>query len=147
MSKKAIPIILTVIICGFAAGVIIFHDFNIPLFPSEKYEDYEDNGVQDHTDFCRYKYKRDIKLNGRFYEVTEFDISYIKSILESFPYDFLDEPENYDFSAKKVTIGDKYYIRESDPDTSGGDSYSWDDATVYYYDAESKMLYYFHNDN
>lgn len=145
-TKILLIVIAAVCVCGFASWFALFVDHNIPLFPSEKYEDFGE-GFMDFTDYCRYTYKRDVKLNKHFNKVSGLDIHFLRTLIESFPYDFLDEPDNYDFPAEKVSVGDSYFVKDNDYTPNADDGYIMDNTTFYFYDAETRTMYYFHNDN
>lgn len=109
---------------------------------------YSCNGFQDTTDYAKYTYRVSESVfthSPYFRRVTEEDIPKILSYIEDFEdwtetcSDF--PRESYDFDISAIEEGDYFYIlnRYEEP----GEEY-WN-YNVYYFDLESQILYYFHN--
>ena len=113
---------------------------------SSKISYYSDNGFQDHTDYAKYNITDvNLKNNKYFQQINE----QLKSDFEKHLNDFEnrinsnDEEneivKNYDFNKSLVSDNDYIYIYDN-PDYQELGYYS-----VYYFDFESNILYYFHN--
>ncbi len=106
---------------------------------------------QDYTDYGKYTYENpNIENNEYLKQMTEEDIEELNSYLDN--YDewvavFSDEisetnkqfVETYDFDRSIISITDYCYIY-SNPDYPKFSSYD-----LYFYDTETEILYYFHN--
>lgn len=106
---------------------------------------------QDYTDYGKYTYENpNIENNKYLKQMTEEDIEELNSYLDN--YDewvavFSDEisetnkqfVETYDFDRSIISITDYCYIY-SNPDYPEFSSYD-----LYFYDTETEILYYFHN--
>lgn len=106
---------------------------------------------QDYTDYGKYTYENpNIENNEYLKQMTEEDIEELNSYLDN--YDewvavFSDEisetnkqfVETYDFDRSIISITDYSYIY-SNPDYPEFSSYD-----LYFYDTETEIFYYFHN--
>ena len=54
--------------------------------------------------------------------------------------------ENYDFDKTIITDGDFFYIDTKEGESIGQGTYGkFDNYSVYYFDVDAQILYYFHN--
>ena len=150
--KKFIFFIAVFIVSLCLCGCHYYSDpviASLPMYESREF--YTSGGFQDSTDYAKYTYRsvsaQRISSSGYFNEVTEDDIEEILSHIENFEgwvETVGDEvEENYDFDKSTVSVGD-YFCIDSEYDPSV-DSYIWkySDYTVYYFDTEGQILYYF----
>lgn len=119
---------------------------SLPSYETKEF--YSCNGFQDTTDYAKYTYRVSESAfthSPYFRRVTKEDIPKILSYIEDFENwtqicsDF--PLESYDFDISTVAEGDYFYIlnRYEDP----GEEY-WN-YNIYYFDLETQVLYYFHN--
>lgn len=119
----------------------------LPACKSEAF--YTSGGFQDYTDYAKYTYEsvdaQSLLRTGYFAEVTAEDVNEIQSYLEDFEEWVAtcggELSENYDFDMTTVSAGNYFYIEaeDSDPDRK------FYDYTIYYFDIDAQILYYFHN--
>ena len=119
---------------------------SLPDYESKEF--YSCNGFQDTTDYAKYTYRVSESVfthSAYFRRVTQADIPRIRSYIEDFEgwveicSDF--PRESYDFDKASVSEGDYFYIlnRYEEP---GKEFWSYN---VYYFDPDTQILYYFHN--
>ncbi len=104
---------------------------------------------QDFTDYAKYKYECvDFSNNAYFTMVTDIGTEDLKAYIADFERSVQalksSEPKqelaaNYDFDSNIISAEDYFYIYD-DPDYPEFGNY-----TVYLFDTETMMLYYFHN--
>ena len=124
-------------------------DPNIPNGYTGKEEHFDKNGFQDYTDYCKYFYKdaTAFENNPNYHKVAESDISKIKEYFDHFKQ-FMegDRAGKYDFDTKCMTGGDFVLIESKEGVSDGNIVYGkYDNYNIYYFDTESNILYYFHN--
>lgn len=118
---------------------------SLPAYSHKEY--YTCGGFQDYTDYAKYTYRitvTDFTQNPYFLRVTEKNIPKILSYIEDFEkwVECEDFPtEAYDFDPSMVKEGDYFYIlnKYDDPDK---EFYNYN---VYYFNLDTQVLYYFHN--
>lgn len=163
-AKKVIFIIVPIIIILILVVPFLVFAFTF-VAPQEavflslgKYEivEYCEEGVfQDFTIYYEITYENpDIENNKYLKQLTETDIEELNLYLDNFDgwveliTDETGEPneqfvENYDFDRDIISINDYCYIDDS---ADYDDFYEKFDAyDLYFYDTETEMLYYFHN--
>ena len=101
-------------------------------------EHWDEKGLMDYLDYCKYYYK-DSKLfiNDKDYQkVKEDDIEKINNRFKEIErwMKINNRISQYDFDYSIVSVGDYYYL----------DGSSYDNYTIYFFDVESKVLYYAH---
>ncbi|MGN0602081.1 MAG: hypothetical protein ACI4I7_05155 [Oscillospiraceae bacterium] len=148
--RNFLIIILAFIVFIFSSGL---EDEVVESLPDYDYADeYYSNGFQDYTDYVKYYYDdidyEDLE-NSLLNSVEYDDINNIFSYIDDFCGWAINHEEvqaGYDFSVRQLQVGDYYYIdtKEGEPI---GDSYygKFDDYSVYYFDVDKQILYYFHN--
>lgn len=112
-------------------------------------EYYTSDGFQDYTDYAKYSYEEvDFSSNRYFTKVSSDNMQMLTSHIENFEewveaigtQDTKSEVvQGYDFDISVVSEGDYFYIYD-DPDYPEFGNYD-----VYYFDIDTMMLYYFHN--
>lgn len=124
------------------------------LPPYNNKEFYTSGGFQDYTDYAKYTFDEisveDFELSEYFSVVTSDDIAELYSYMDNFE-NWVDEignelKENYDFNRKTITEGDFVYIKIKHNDPDEDLNYrKFDFYSIYLYDSETEVLYYFHN--
>ena len=112
----------------------------------DEYESYSGDDFQDITSYEKYYYSylciEDVVYNEYLEKVEQEDIPEIKAYIENFEMWVREEPdveEGYDFDLSEIEEGDYFYIETDE----FYDEYGCYD--VYYFDMETEILYYFHN--
>lgn len=148
--------------------VLIMLSVSVSPFFSKKYEDsviaslpeyeksdcYYSKGFQDYTDYCKYYYEKQdniidaLKENEYFKSVTENDIEEIKSYFENFNcwVKYENYKDEYDFQDNSIDITDYFYIENNDNcEKYAHHSNKYDAYNVYFFDVQSKILFYIHS--
>lgn len=119
---------------------------SLPDYKSKAF--YTCGGFQDHTDYAKYTYpinETALIRNPYFLSVTDEVIPDILSYIENFQgwveicHDF--PKEEYDFDTAMVEAGDYFYLHTKYEES---DKKYWN-YDLYYFDLDSGILYYFHN--
>ncbi len=141
--------ILTVIMISFICGLVWsflpmhYKDKMILKGYYEKEEYFQEDGFQDHTDYCKYFYKKlddDKFINNIKYEIVkEENIEGLKGYFGDTRnwMNIEGRSKEFDFNNDIISIGDYYYL---DLKESGYNNYN-----VYFYDIETHILYYIHS--
>ena len=117
-------------------------------------EFYTSGGFQDYTDYAQYTYDsipaEALKSSKYFTVTTGEDVDEILSYIDNFEARVEaiggELKENYDFDRSTVTEGDLFYIKTKEGGSIGQGTYGkFDDYSVYYFDIDALVLYYFHN--
>ena len=117
---------------------------------------YTSGGIQDFTDYAKYQYKSvDLQNNKYFSVINDNDIkklnqyidnfqSWVTAIENSDPTNEL--VMNYDFDCSAIDTSDYYYIYDKMGKPIGESVYEqFDCYDVYFFDSQTNILYYFHN--
>lgn len=113
-------------------------------------EHYEEDSIQDYTDFCLYRYdSADYFTNNKAYsKIGEADIETVKEFFEDFKgvMESQERLDEYKFDTASISSGDYVRIETKEADFGGEtpfDNYvSYD---VYFFDVETLTLYYIHD--
>jgi hypothetical protein len=125
---------------------------SLPEYKSS--EHYSSGGFQDYTDFAKYSYEsidvQDIEKSKYFSPVTPDDATEILLHINNFEQwvetSGGDLKENYDFDKNIISDGDFFYIETKAVEPVGKEAYGkYDNYSVYYFDIDTNVLYYFHN--
>jgi hypothetical protein len=120
----------------------------------KRHEFYTEGAFQDYTDYNKYYFSSaNLENNKYFSKVTEDDIAAFNEHLDDFE-SWIDtyrsgDPQreivvNYDFDRSCIDTDDYYYISSEKIDL-GYDEEIFANYDIYFYDTESNILYYFHN--
>ena len=152
--KKFICILISVVLV-VSAGYLCSEYFEyfrnpvlkeLPIYRNREY--YSEGFWQDYTDYAKCFYKNiseeDLQSAESFNKMTEQNIKEIlcyidgyESFINGFGTDGVEGiKEVYDFDKSVIDTNDYFHI-------IGGDSYTF--FTLFYFDTESQILYYFHN--
>jgi hypothetical protein len=141
-------LLITLCACSHTDSVID----SLPDYKSEVF--YTSGGFQDFTDYAKYSYEsitvQDLEASEYFNAATAEDVEEILLHIENFEEwveTIGDElKDNYDFDKDIVSEDDFFYIETKAGEPIGQGTYGkFDNYTVYYFDIETQMLYYFHN--
>lgn len=115
---------------------------------------YTSDGIQDYTDYAEYYYDsvtvEDLEASEYLKAATAEDIDEILMYIENFE-DWVEAAggeltENYGFDKALLSEGDFFCIITRYGEPIGEGTYGrFDDYTVYYFDTDTQILYYFHN--
>ncbi len=126
----------------------------VSLPDCESKEFYTSGGFQDYTDYAKYFYDsitvEDLESSEYFTVTTDEDVEEILLHIDDFE-GWVEAvggelKENYDFDRSIVTVGDYFCIETKDGEPIGQGFYEkFDNYSVYYFDVDAQILYYFHN--
>lgn len=118
----------------------------------DKEEFYTCGVFQDFTDYGKYHYSEaDPENNKYLVKIGETDVDRINEYLSSFEGTVgsikQDEPEqelaaNYDFDRALIDTEDYFYILDKSEE---GELSKFSNYNVYFFDSQTKVLYYFHD--
>ena len=162
MKKKILIVLAVVLILFFLIGSSINYFFSKifekPVLASlPKYENsdcYYGEGFQDYTNYCKYYFLKNdtiiekLKGNKYFKPLTPEDVEEVKSYFEDFKgwVKYEEYNDKYDFKSEYVDTSDYFYIENKDnyeKYKNYRDKYSA--YNVYFFDAQTKTLYYIHS--
>lgn len=150
-AKAFIPaFILLICLCGCT-----YRDPVIASLPEYKISFlYTSGGFQDYTDYAEYYYDsvtaEDLEESEYLKAATAEDIDEILLYIEDFE-DLVEAAggelaENYGFDKALLSEGDFFCIKTRYGEPIGEGTYGrFDYYTVYYFDTDTQILYYFHN--
>lgn len=159
--KKLILFFLTIVFliglcgCSYTDLGIKYIDPVIESLPEYKSKMFYTYGeFQDYTDYAEYIYDsitaRDFETSEYFNATTAEDVEEILLHIENFE-GWVEKAdgelkENYDFDKTIVSEGDFFYIETKAGKPIGQGTYGkFDSYTVYYFDIDTQILYYFHS--
>ena len=124
---------------------------NIPDGYTKKEEHWDTWGFQDATDYCKYFYENaePFENDPDFSRVTSGDIENLSEYFDDFQQwvaasGWLEEV--YDFNTDCITNGDYFLIKTLEGKPIGDSYYEkFDNYSVYFFDTETCILYYIHN--
>lgn len=117
---------------------------------------YSSDGFQDYTTYAKYHYpSASFEGNAYFKKIEQSDFSEIKRHLDDFEEwvttdiqtDSSSELVNYDFDFASIDTEDYFYIESEEGEmyNSGTIFTFFYKYNVYFFDTQTKTLYYFHN--
>lgn len=125
---------------------------SLPDYESKEF--YTNDGFQDYTDYAKYTYHnitiQDLKSSKYLTITTADDVEEILLHIDDFE-GWVEAcggelKKNYDFDKTVVTEGDFFYIETKYGEPIGHETYGkFDNYSVYYFDVDTQILYYFHN--
>ena len=143
-----IALLLSLCSCTYQDPVLS----SLPNYKNEEF--YTSGGFQDFTDYAKYTYDsvkaENLETSKYFTETSNEDVDEILLHIHNFE-EWVDTiggelKENYDFDRSIVTEGDFFCIQTKDGEPIGQGTYGkFDNYTVYYFDIDAQILYYFHN--
>ena len=165
MKKLAVVLISVVLISVFLISIVFSYSITSCAPPKEneviasfgKYEKKEffSSGVfQDFTDYAKYYFtSADIVENKHLNKIQETDFAMINAHLDDFEgwIDTIKDSDpssevvvNYDFNRGMVDTEDYFHIDSEEHTWSDGDT-SLVRYDIYFFDVQTHVLYYFHN--
>ena len=158
LKKKIIIILSVVFVAVVAVGYLINRissiNFVNPVMASlpkcDSSECYYSDGFQDYTDYCKYYYEKqdnildDVKNNQYFKNVRPADIIEINSYFDNFEswLEYVDYSNKYDFQRGRIDTEDYFYIEN---DFKSDEEHKYWDYDIYFFDVQTKTLYFIHN--
>ncbi len=152
--KKLVLFILTILLSLGLCGCS-YRDWvaaSLPEYNSKVF--YTSGGWQDYTDYAKYSYDsitaQDIEASRYFTAATEEDVEEILLYIENFEA-WVEAvggelKDNYDFDKTNVSEGDFFYIETKYGEPIGERTYGkFENYTVFYFDVDAQVLYYFYN--
>ena len=145
-SNKLIAFLLVLLLSCAAVGCagVSTVERKIPAGYLQKEEHFDPDGFQDYTDYCKYWYPDAgaFEKDGRWHAVSEEEIEEIRGYFENFRgwMEVEKRLDEYDFDPDCIGAGD--YVRIEIGSTHWS---PYDDYTLYFFDAESDILYYIHS--
>jgi hypothetical protein len=143
-----IALLLSLCSCTYQDPVLS----SLPNYKNEEF--YTSGGFQDFTDYAKYTYDsvtvENLESSKYFTETSSEDVDEILLHIHNFE-EWVNTiggelKENYDFDRSIVTEGDFFCIKTKDGEAIGQGTYGkFDNYTVYYFDIDAQILYYFHN--
>lgn len=124
----------------------------LPNYTSESF--FTSGGFQDFTDYAKYTYEdisvQTLDSSKYFTAANADDVEEILLHIENFEKWVEavggEVRENYDFDKTIVSQGDYFYIKTKAGEPIGGGTYKkFDCYTLYYFDVDTQILYYFHH--
>lgn len=154
-SKKLVVIIcLLVFVLSFASCVVAEDKVVASLGKYEKREYFTSGGFQDFTDYAKYYYSSaEIAENPYLTKIQESDLATIEEYLDDFEQwielirqsgESSEVVNGYDFFRAWIDTDDYCYIDAEEHTWSDGYT-SLVSYDVYFYDTQTQVLYYFHN--
>lgn len=146
--------------CAFLAAMVLFsctYSSNKVIASLGRYENrefYTSGGFQDFTDYAKYSFRSvDSAKNQYLHQIQDDDLdminvhlddfeSWVRVIRESYPTNELSV--HYDFDRAMIDLEDYIYIESEEHTWSDGHT-SLINYNVYFFDTQTQVLYYFHN--
>ena len=161
MKKVCFILIAVVLGIGLLLSMIFFgflysHQKSViaSLPDYESKELYTNDGFQDYTDYAKYTYDnisiQDLESSEYFTITTADDVEEILLYIDDFE-GWVEAcggelQENYDFDKSIVSEGDYFCIETKEGEPIGQRTYrKFENYDVYYFDFDTQILYYFHN--
>ena len=154
MIKKLLIVLLSILVFFLMASltIVLFSEFfENPVIASlpeyENSECYYSDGYQDFTNYCKYYFSRDDVekiTNSRYLKpVTNDNIAELNGYFDDFEgfIEFVDYKGKYDFKRDIIDTDDYFYI-ENDETI---EEHKYWDYDVYFFDVETRTLYFIHS--
>ena len=162
MKKKIIIILSVVLIALLGIGFLIKQlsstTYVSPVIASlpncDSSDCYYSDGFQDYTDYCKYYYdKQDSILdelkNSQYFKIIKSDdVAEINSYFDNFEgwLEYVDYKDKYDLQRKIIDTEDYFYIENNETSEKyAGYSDKYSSYNVYFFDVQTKTLYFIHN--
>lgn len=125
---------------------------SLPDYESREF--YTSGGFQDYTDYAKYFYDsitaQDLESSERFTVTTDENVEEILLHIDDFERAVAvtaeELKENYDFDRSIVTEGDYFCIETKFGEPIGQGFYEkFHNYSVYYFDIDAQIMYYFHH--
>ncbi len=142
----AVMLFISLVFCLSACSLYA----NIPNGYFGKEEHFDKDGFQDYTDYCKFFYKdaQPFENDSKYHKVEKTDVNVIKEYFDYFRQLMKDigRATEYDFDDNCISNGDYVLINTKEGISEGNAVYGkFDNFTVYFFDADSCVLYYIHS--
>ena len=157
LKKKIIIILSALVVVLIVIGFLIYELSSIvyenPVIASLPQADtsdcYYSDGFQDYTDYCKYYYAKqenvleEVKNNPYFKPVTPDDITELNSYFDNFEgwLEYVEYQDKYDFQRNDIDTEDYFYIENDEI----SEKHKYWDYDVYFFDVQTKTLFFIHN--
>ena len=157
LKKKIIIILSALVVVLIVIGFLIYELSSIvyenPVITSLPQADtsdcYYSDGFQDYTDYCKYYYAKqenvleEVKNNPYFKPVTPDDITELNSYFDNFEgwLEYVEYQDKYDFQRNDIDTEDYFYIENDEI----SEKHKYWDYDVYFFDVQTKTLFFIHN--
>lgn len=150
-------VLLAIVLTAITAilGSILSRDPVLSALPrAEQEEFYTSGGFQDFTDYGKYYYtgieEASLPETGYFSKMDQADVEEMQEYLDNFEswVETIggDLQEGYDFDRALPSPGDYLYLKTKEGEPIGDSAYrKFDNYTLYYFDFDTQILYYFHS--
>ena len=158
MKKKILSVLILFFLIGSLINYFFSKIFEKPVLASlPKYENsdcYYGEGFQDYTNYCKYYFLKNDNIIEKLKEIKYFkpltseDVEEVKSYFEDFKgwVEYEEYKDKYDFKYEYVDTSDYFYIENKDTYEKYKNYYDKYSAyNVYFFDAQTKTLYYIHS--
>lgn len=146
-----LTIMLLLSLCGCTYQVPVLA--TLPDYKNKEF--YTSGGFQDYTDYAKYTYNsvtvENLESSKYFTVITSEDVDEILLHIDDFE-EWVETiggelKKNYDFDRSIVTEGDFFYIKTKygEPIGQQGTYGKFHNYSVFYFDIDAQILYYFHN--
>jgi hypothetical protein len=153
--KPTVSILLLIILISTLCSCIASEDKVLnSLGKYKSHEFYTEGAFQDYTDYAKYYYDSvDFTDNEYFSKIQQLDIDALNEHLDDFELCIENYREgnasreivvNYDFNREIIDTEDYIYM-ESEEHTWGDGHTALVRYNVYFFDTQTHILYYFHN--
>lgn len=153
--KKRIICIATVLLTVILSSCFLFQDRVLSsLGKYESHEFYTSGGFQDYTDYAKYYFsKANITDNNYFSQIQSTDLDTLNEHLDDFEgwiglykqdYPEMEIAIYYDFDRSLIDTED-YFCLGSEKVTFENGITSLVNYDIYFFDIQTNVLYYFHN--
>lgn len=146
-------IVLVVIMAVLTS--IFFKDPVLSALPKAAQEElYTSGGFQDFTDYGKYHYtdisEASLQETGYLSKMEQSDVEEMQEYLDNFEGRVKsvggEVQEGYDFDRSLPSPGDYLYLKTKEGEPIGDTAYrKFDNYTLYYFDLDTQVLYYFHS--
>ncbi len=151
---KKIALIIAVIFVGLFAECevlqMLSYDENIPRGYTGCAEYFDEEGFQDHVDYCWYQYDsaKGVKLRSVYQAITASEVPRVNGYFDNFHgwMKACDRMEQYDFDPSCINEGDSMLLVTKEGQQIGSADYGkYDNYSLYFFDKETARLYYIHS--
>ena len=162
LKKKFIIILSALVVVLIGIGFLIYELSSIvyenPVIASLPQADtsdcYYSDGFQDYTDYCKYYYVKqenileEVKNSPYFKPVAHDNITELNGYFDNFEgwLEYVDYKDKYDFQRNIIDTEDYFYIENKDTCEKYKDyPDKYSAYNVYFFDVQTKTLYYIHS--
>ena len=152
--KKIVMILCLIVITCISGTFVLYKMSEDQVIKSlgtyKEKEFYSNGGFQDATDYAKYAYDSNIDIEYHYYLKRIEDDNQLLSYINDFESvvegcsETSELVQGYDFNRKLIDSNDYYYIDMKETTFDSGLTIVTN-YTIYFYDIQSNVLYYFHH--